>query len=63
MTLSPEVCLKSMAHAILASDNTIQKNPQLIRKLVLAEFKGMRDIMANPEEAARVYIRAVPAQG
>ena len=58
--LPADVYFKSMAQAILASDETIQKNPQLIQKLVRATLKGMRDIMANPKDAARVYVEAVP---
>lgn len=53
--LPADVYFKSMAQAILASDETIQKNPQLIQKLVRATLKGMKDIMANPAEAAKVY--------
>ena len=49
-----------MAQAILASDETIQKNPQLIQKLVRATLKGLKDIMANPKEAAAVYVKHVP---
>jgi NitT/TauT family transport system substrate-binding protein len=59
--LPADVYFKSMAQAILASDETIQKNPQLIQKLVRATLKGMRDIMANPKEAAAVYVKHVPA--
>ena len=50
--LPADVYFKSMAQAILASDETIQKNPQLIQKLVRATLKGMKDIMANPKDAA-----------
>lgn len=50
-----DVYFKSMAQGILASDETIQKNPQLIQKLVRATLKGMKDIMTNPKEAAKVY--------
>ena len=53
--LPADVYFKSMAQAILVSDETIQKNPQLVQKLVRATLKGMKDIMANPKEAARVY--------
>jgi NitT/TauT family transport system substrate-binding protein len=53
--LPADVYFKSMAQAILASDDTIQKNPQLIQKLVRATLKGMRDIMSNPKEAAAAY--------
>ena len=59
--LPADVYFKSMAQAILASDETIQKNPQLIQKLVRATLKGMKDIMSNPKEAAAVYVKHVPA--
>ncbi len=51
---------KSMAQAVLASDETIAKRPELIRKLVRATLKGMKDIMADPAGAARDYVAAVP---
>lgn len=57
--LPADVYFKSMAQAILASDDTIQKNPQLIQKLVRATVKGMKDIMADPKAAAQVYTQAV----
>ena len=59
--LPADVYFKSMAQAILASDETIQKNPQLVQKLVRATLKGMRDIMANPKAAAAAYVAHVPA--
>ena len=59
--LPADVYFKSMAQAILASDDTIANNPQLIQKLVRATLKGMKDIMANPKEAAAVYVKHVPA--
>ncbi len=51
---------KSMAQAILASDEMIQKRPELIRKLVRATLKGMQDIMKDPKGAARDYVAAMP---
>lgn len=51
---------RSMAQAILASDETIQKNPELIRKLVRATLKGMKAIMDDPQAAAVDYVKAVP---
>lgn len=57
--LPGDVYFKSMAQAILASDDVIQKDPQLIQKLVRATLHGMKDIMANPAEAAKVYCDAV----
>lgn len=58
--LAADVYFKSMAQAILASDETIQKNPQLIQKLVRATLKGMKDIMADPKAATAVYVKHVP---
>lgn len=55
-----DVYFKSMAQAILASDDTIHKNPELIQKLVRATLKGMRDIMGNPKAAAAAYVAFVP---
>ena len=50
----------SMAQAILASDETIQKRPELIEKLVRATLHGMEDIMKDPVGAAQDYANAVP---
>ena len=51
---------KSMAQAILASDDTIKNNPELIQKLVRATLKGMKDIMDDPAGASKDYVAAVP---
>ena len=51
---------KSMAQAIIASDETIKKNPQLIQKVVRATLKGMKDIMADPASAAADFVKATP---
>jgi len=58
--LPADIYFKSMAQAILASDETIQKNPQLIQKLVRATLKGMKDIMADPKAATQAYVKHVP---
>ena len=50
----------SMAQAILASDEMIRKDPKLIRSLVGATLKGLRDLMKDPAAAARDYVKAVP---
>jgi NitT/TauT family transport system substrate-binding protein len=52
---------KSMAQAILASDEVIQKRPELVRKIVRATLRGMRDIMTDPKAAVRDYVNAMPA--
>ncbi len=51
---------RSMAQAILASDATIAKQPELIRKLVRATLRGMKDIMDDPRSAASDHVKAVP---
>ena len=51
---------KSMAQAILASDDTIKNDPALIQKLVRATLKGMKDIMNDPAGAAKAYVAHVP---
>lgn len=51
---------KSMAQAIIASDDTIKKNPELIQKIVRATLKGMKDIMADPAAAAADFVKATP---
>ena len=51
---------QSMSQAILASDKTIKEKPELIRKLVRATLKGMKDIMDSPKAAADAYVQAVP---
>ena len=56
-----DIYFKSMAQAILASDETIAKNLQLIQKLVRATLKGMKDIMADPKAAAVAYVNHVPS--
>lgn len=57
--LPSDTYFKSMAQAILASDDTIAKNPELVQKLVRATVKGMKDIMADPVAAANVYTQHV----
>ena len=59
--LPADVYFNSMAQAILASDETIAKNPELIQKLVRATLKGMRDIMKDPKAATAAYVAHVPA--
>ncbi len=57
--LPADVYFKSMAQAILASDETIKNNPQLIQKLVRATLKGMKDVMTNPKQATKDYVAHV----
>ena len=50
----------SMAQAIIASDDTIKEKPDLVRKLVRATLRGVHAIIADPQAAARDYVKAVP---
>jgi len=50
----------SMAQAIVASDQTIKEKPELIQKLVRATLHGLKDIIDDPDGAARDYVKAVP---
>ena len=51
---------ESMGQAIVASDQTIRERPALVRSLVRATLRGMRDIMRDPVAAAATYVSAVP---
>ena len=53
---------RSMAQAILASDTTIAKRPELIRKLVRATLRGMKDIMDDPRAAAAYWRHRIEHQ-
>jgi NitT/TauT family transport system substrate-binding protein len=49
-----------MGQAILASDQTIKERPELVRKLVRATLRGMKDIIDDPAAAAVDFIKANP---
>ncbi len=51
---------KSMAQAIIVADDTIENNPELVRKIVRATLKGLKAIMDDPDAAAADYVKAVP---
>jgi NitT/TauT family transport system substrate-binding protein len=55
-----DTLFKSMAQAIIASDETIKKNPELIQRVVRATLKGMKDIMTDPAAAAVDFVKATP---
>ena len=50
----------AMAQAILASDETIAKRPQVVRGFSAATLRALRDIVADPATAAKDYVAAVP---
>lgn len=43
------------------TEDYLQKNPQLVRGFVRASFRGWQDAMRNPEEAAEIQHKALPA--
>lgn len=52
--------VKSMAQAILASDDAIQKHPDMVDKLVDGTLKGLADIMKNPKAVVPDFVAASP---
>ncbi|CAD5109184.1 ABC transporter substrate-binding protein [Zestomonas carbonaria] len=52
---------ESMAQAILASDEAIEKQPEVVAGVVEATLQGMRDIIADPRAAAVTFAEAVPS--
>jgi NitT/TauT family transport system substrate-binding protein len=50
-----------MAQAIMASDETIEKRPEMIGKFVRATLKAIAEIVADPRAAVSAYLEAVPA--
>lgn len=51
---------ESMAQAILASEEAIEKQPEVVSGVVKATLMGMRDIIADPKQAAATFVEAVP---
>ena len=50
----------AMAQAILASDKIIEERPKVVRGFVHAVLHALRDIMADPKQAAADFAKAVP---
>ncbi len=55
-----DTLFKSMAQAIVVSDETIQKNPELVKRIVRATLKGLKAIMDDPKAAAIDYVKISP---
>jgi NitT/TauT family transport system substrate-binding protein len=49
-----------MAQAIAASDRMIAEKPETVRKFVHAALRGMKDIMDDPDGAAKDFVKFVP---
>lgn len=50
----------AMAQAIFASDKTVKERPEVIMGFVGAVLHAIRDINADPAQAAKDYVAAVP---
>lgn len=50
----------AMAQAIIASDKTVAERPEVIKGFVGAVLQAIRDINADPAQAAKDYVAAVP---
>ncbi|WP_048645919.1 ABC transporter substrate-binding protein [Nitratireductor soli] len=50
----------AMAQAIIASDKTIEERPEVVRGFVGAVLKAVADIAADPAQAAKDYVAAMP---
>ncbi|MGE0627610.1 MAG: ABC transporter substrate-binding protein [Hyphomicrobiaceae bacterium] len=50
----------AMAQAIIASDETIAKRPQIVKAFVGATLKALAEVMADPAKASVEYVAAVP---
>lgn len=50
----------AMAQAIMASDGTIKRKPDVVRGCVNAVLRAVRDCIADPAAAAKDYVAAVP---
>ncbi|WP_197732847.1 ABC transporter substrate-binding protein [Paraburkholderia pallida] len=50
-----------MGQAIIASDKMIASDPATVRKFVQATLHAMNDIQADPDQASKDYVAAVPS--
>ena len=46
--------LNLYGNGIIASDNLIKSNPDLVRRFVRATMAGLRDAIANPQQAGEI---------
>lgn len=50
----------AMAQAIIASDESIANRPDMVRGFVQATIRAYKDVIADPAQAAKDYVAAVP---
>jgi NitT/TauT family transport system substrate-binding protein len=46
--------------AIIARNDTIDKDPEMVRKFLRATYEGWRDAVKDPAEAVRIFKKRVP---
>lgn len=51
----------SLAQAIIASEDAIENDPELVQGIVTGTLKGMHDIVSDPAAAAAAFAKAVPS--
>lgn len=49
------------SNGLIASDETLQKRPELVRRFVRATMKGVAWAAEHPEDAARMFVKHNPA--
>lgn len=59
--LQTEEYFPHMAQGIATSDETIKTKPELVKKIVTAALRGMKDIMDDPAGAATDFVKFVPS--
>ena len=51
----------SLAQAIVASDRMIEERPELVKKIVSATLRAMKDIMDDPAALSKEFVEVVPS--
>jgi NitT/TauT family transport system substrate-binding protein len=49
-----------VSNGIITTQDTLQKQPQMVRNFVQATLKGLRDVIANPSEAVQLSKSYIP---
>ncbi len=49
-----------VANGLISNEKTITDNPDLVRRMVRASLRGLRDTLANPDAAFESTLKAVP---
>ena len=49
-----------VANGLMSNEKTVQDNPDLIRRMVRASLRGLRDTLAQPDAAFETTLKAIP---